>query len=109
MRLIRDVLDNQLVDHNDNPIGTVDGIVMELRKGEPPVLKCIEAGMATKLRRFHRPFGDWLARRFPPTRIRWNAIQDIGIDVEVDINIDRTRLLDWEKRLRKIVVRIPGA
>ncbi|MEH2463692.1 hypothetical protein [Nostoc sp.] len=34
MDVIRDVLDNQLVDRNQRKMGKVDGIVMELRDRE---------------------------------------------------------------------------
>jgi hypothetical protein len=35
MDVIRDVLDNQIVDRNQRKMGKVDGIVIECRDGEP--------------------------------------------------------------------------
>lgn len=46
MDVIRDVLDNQLVDSNQRKIGKVDGIVVELREEKPPRLAYIEVGKA---------------------------------------------------------------
>ena len=43
INLIRDVLDNQLVDRDGRRMGRVDGIVAELREGT-------EAGRAVRLR-----------------------------------------------------------
>jgi sporulation protein YlmC with PRC-barrel domain len=107
--LIRDVLDNQLVDRNQRRIGKVDGIVIELVSGRPPVLKAIEAGWVTKARRLHPRIAGWIGRWSKPYRIPWKSIRDIGVDVEVDIDADKTPLLRFEKRLRKVLMRIPGA
>ncbi|MBD1845553.1 hypothetical protein H6F89_19485 [Cyanobacteria bacterium FACHB-63] len=44
MNLVRDVLDNQIVDRNQTKMGKVDGIVFELRDGQPPRLLYLESG-----------------------------------------------------------------
>ncbi|ACC85470.1 hypothetical protein [Nostoc punctiforme] len=61
MNIIRDVLDNQLVDSDQHKLGKVDGIVIELRDGEPPRLSYIETGMTTLARRIHPRLGRWVA------------------------------------------------
>jgi len=61
MDLIRDVLDNQIVDRNQRNMGKVDGIVMELRDREPPRLAYIEVGMPTLARRLHPRLQRWVA------------------------------------------------
>ena len=47
MELIRDILDKQLVDRRETKVGKVDGLVVELREGEPPRIVFIEIGRAS--------------------------------------------------------------
>jgi sporulation protein YlmC with PRC-barrel domain len=117
MDLIRDVLDNQLVDRNQHKMGKVDGIVAEIRDGQPPRLAYIEVGGPTLARRLHPRLGRWavaFGRKWginhgEPFRIPWAKVRDIGIDVEVDLVAETTPVLSWEDWLREHVVgRIPG-
>lgn len=118
MDLIRDVLDNQLVDRNQRKMGKVDGIVIELRSGQPPKLICIEVGVPTLARRLHPRLerwavaieGRWGVRHNQPFRIPWSKVRDVGIDVDVDVEAEATPALAWEKWLRERVIgRIPGS
>lgn len=118
MDIIRDVLDNQLVDSNQRKLGKVDGIVMELRDGEPPRLTYLETGMTTLARRIHPRLGRWVAaienswgaKHSEPFRIPLSKVRDVGIDVEVEIEAEATPALAYEKWLREqIIERIPGA
>lgn len=118
MDIIRDVLDNQIVDRHQHKLGKVDGIIMELRDGEPPRLIYIEVGVTTLARRLHPGLVRWVAaiankwgaRQSEPLRIPWSKIQDVGIDVKVDIEAEATLALAYEKWLREnIIGRIPGA
>src|SRR5579885_1538406 len=109
MNLIRDVLDNQLVDPSQRRMGKVDGIIVQLEKNRPPRVVYLEAGTATKLRRFHARLGKWAERRWPAYRIPWNKVRDVGVDIEVDVRAEDTPLLRFEKRARKFLLRIPGA
>jgi hypothetical protein len=117
MDLIRDVLDNQLVDRHQRKMGKVDGIVVELCEGRPPRLAYLEVGGTTRARRLHPRLGQWVAALVvkwglgsgQPYRIPWSKIRDIGIDVEVDLRAEETPVLDLELWLRKhIIRRIPG-
>lgn len=117
MDLIRDVLDNQIVDRNQHRMGKVDGIVIELRDGEPPRLAYIEVGMPTLARRLHPRLQHWVtaltrkwgAKQDKPFRIPWAKVRDVGIDVEVDLEAEETPALGYEKWLREnIIKRIPG-
>ncbi|MBW4473655.1 MAG: hypothetical protein KME45_25250 [Stenomitos rutilans HA7619-LM2] len=117
MDVIRDVLDNQLVDRNQRKMGKVDGIVIELRDGQPPRLAYIETGATTLARRLHPRLERWVAawqskwgaKRSEPFRIPWSKVRDIGIDVEVDVDADETAALAYEQWLRDNVVKhIPG-
>ncbi|MBN4000453.1 hypothetical protein [Nostoc sp. LPT] len=117
MDIIRDVLDNQLVDRNQRKMGKVDGIVMELRDREPPRLAYIEVGVTTLTKRLNPRLAGfvatiankWGAKQSEPFRIPWSKVRDIGIDVEVDVEAEATPALGYEKWLRnRIIARIPG-
>lgn len=114
--LVRDVLDNQLVDRTKRKMGKVDGIILEVRKGEPPRIAFIEVGGPTLAARLHPKIGELvsaLAKRAGPGgesyRIPWNKVRDIGIDVKVGLVADNTSVLDFEHWLQHHVIeRIPG-
>jgi sporulation protein YlmC with PRC-barrel domain len=117
MDVIRDVLDNQLVDRNQRKMGKVDGIVVELREGKPPRLAYLEVGLPVLARRLHPRLEHWItaienkwgAKHSEPVRIPWSKVQDIGIDVDVNVEAEETAILAWEKWLReKVIKRIPG-
>jgi sporulation protein YlmC with PRC-barrel domain len=117
MEAIRDILDNQLVDRNHCKMGKVDGIVMELREGQPPRLAYIEVGLPTLARRLHPRLQHWVAaflsqwgaKQSESFRIPFSKVQDVGINVEVDLKAEATPALAYEKWLREhIVERIPG-
>ncbi|MBH8565570.1 hypothetical protein I8748_25925 [Nostoc sp. CENA67] len=117
MDMMRDVLDNQLVDRNQRKMGKVDGIVMELRNGEPPRLAYIEVGMTTLAKRLNPRWANWVAailskwgaKQSQPLRISWSKVRDVGIDVEVDVDAEATSALAYEKWLRdRIITKIPG-
>lgn len=118
LHVIRDVLDDQVIDHEKRKIGKVDGVIMILRKDSPPRLAYIEMGISTLAHRLHPRLGrlvealgrKWGVRHGKPFRIPWSKVRPLDIDVMVDLNADETPLLDWEKWLDKhIIERIPGA
>lgn len=118
MDIIRDVLDNQLVDRNQRNMGKVDGIIMELRDREPPRLAYIEVGVTTLAGRINPRLAGWVAaiaskwgaKQSEPFRIPWSKVRDVGIDVEIDVEAQETPVLGYEKWLSdRIITRIPGA
>ena len=109
MDLIRDVLDNQLVDRNQRRMGKVDGIVIRIPEHGPPKLAFVETGLVTKARRLHPRLAEWVSRWGNPYRIPWRRIVDIGVDVEIDIDAKETPLLATEFRLRRLLKKIPGS
>jgi len=109
VRLIRDVLDNQLVDRKKVKIGKADGIVIEVRDSGPPKVLGIETGIVTKARRIHPALADWIGRWSTPYRIGWSRVRDVGIDIDVDVEAEDTPMLKVEKRLRRVVMRLPFA
>jgi hypothetical protein len=115
MQLVRDVLDEQILDLENQKVGKVDGIVIALRKGRPPRVIALELGTTTLARRLHPRLARWVAafeRRFghEPIRIRFEHVVKTGINVTIDIDARRTGALRREDWLRERVVgRIPGA
>jgi sporulation protein YlmC with PRC-barrel domain len=117
MDLIRDLLDNQIVDRHQHKMGKVDGIVVELRDEQPPRLSYLEVGMPVLARRIHPQLARWVAalqekwgaKRSEPVQIPMSLVRDVGIDVEIDATADQTQAMDYEQWLRKEVIqRIPG-
>ena len=117
MRLIRDVLDKQIVNRNGQFLGKVDGIVITIGQGRPRVTY-LETGGTVLMTRIHPRLGAWAAairRRWgdgdpTPARIPWSrVVDDIGITVVVDVDARASRARAWERWLRHHVVRhIPG-
>lgn len=117
VHLVRDVLDNQLVDREGCPMGKVDGIVLVLREGGPPRLAYLEVGVSTLARRISARLGRfaervgrrWGVRGGEPFRIPWAKVRGVGIDVGVDVDARETPAMEWEKWLKeRVVSRIPG-
>src|SRR5437867_12251005 len=104
MDLIRDVLDNQVVDRNGRNMGRVDGIIGELRPGQPVRVAFMEMGPPTLAGRLHPKLGKWVDKRMPKVdgrksgtfRIPWSKVSHVGINVEVDLDADQTEAMDWE-------------
>ena len=118
MHVFRDLLDKQLLDMNGIKIGKIDGIVMTAAPGGQPRLASIELGSVTLARRLGPRAARLVARiaeaisgkRYVPFRIPWNKITDIGVDVEVAVELQSTPLNAWRQRLREhIHSHIPGA
>jgi hypothetical protein len=118
MDLARDLLDVQLIDPRQRPIGRVDGILLDVRPGQPPSLAALEVGALTVLRRVHRPLARWvhgivlrwLGASWRPVRIRLERWGRVGVDIEIAVG-ERAerRLLRLEHWLAtRIVQRLPG-
>ena len=119
MDLLRDILDKQVVDRRHVKVGKVDGLVAELRPHAPPRIIAIELGAITLARRLgSRPgrWTAWLAARLAgkrcvvPHQIAWKNVRNIGVDLEVDIDVHQTAIFEWQDWLRdRVIGRIPGA
>ena len=118
MDLARDLLDVQLLDPRQRPIGRVDGILLAVRPGEPPCLAALEVGALTVLRRVHpglarlahRLVLRWLGASWRPVRIRLEQWGRVGVDIEIRVG-ERAerRLLRFEEWLGTTIVRrLPG-
>lgn len=118
MDLARDLLDVQLLDPRQRPIGRVDGILLDVRPGQPPSIAALEVGALTVLRRVHPALARWvrgvvlrwLGVSWRPTRIRLEHWGRVGVDIEIAVG-ERAerRLLRFERWLStRIVQRLPG-
>jgi hypothetical protein len=115
--LVRDVLDKQVVDPDNNKVGKVDGIILQLRAHRPPRVIAMEISQAAAWRRVHHRLGDladWLRVKFEPgqsgpPRIAFEHFVRGGIDVHVNVACKRTKALVWEDWLEeRVIAKIPG-
>jgi sporulation protein YlmC with PRC-barrel domain len=118
MELGQAVLDQQVTDRQGKQMGKVDGVVVELRKNQPPRVAALVIGGGTAASRVHIGWGRWLLRfrrRWGPAgdeplEIPWSKVLKIGVDVKVDLESERTSALAWEDWVRRhIIGRIPGS
>jgi sporulation protein YlmC with PRC-barrel domain len=117
MRLAADLLDKQLIDRRGEPCGKVDGIVLRIDDG-PPRVVAVEVGCITLARRLGPRCERWTRRLVERVagrnrgeyRIAWSRVLDVGKDVRVDLESNRTAMMRAERWLRAHVIRrIPGA
>jgi hypothetical protein len=112
-----EILDQQLLDRHERPMGMVDGLILQVRDGRPPKVSHLLAGGVTLARRLSPPIRWlvlWFARRYgvrrgEPYRIPWSAVRDVGVSVAVDLDARDTPVLYWEDRVGRFVKRLPGA
>jgi hypothetical protein len=118
MDLIREVLDNELVaKSNREPVGMADGVVLMLRDGHPPRVVGIECGFPVLARRIHPRIEKWvrsIGRRWGVWRgrthlIPWSRVRSVGIEIEVDVDPEKSPNTAWERWLvRHFIRHIPG-
>ncbi|OWV92796.1 hypothetical protein ATY81_16735 [Rhizobium sp. R72] len=112
MNLIRDVLDKQVIDRNGSRIGKVDGLILSIAGEGPPKVAFIEMGALTLLRRLSRRLYRFFVSRLspsPPYRISWSKVEDVGVDVEVDVDDKATPVEGYQEWLRRHVLHfMPG-
>ena len=116
--LVHDVLDMQLEDRDGENAGRVDGIVLTLRDGKPPLVAYVEVSPITLLARFSRRLARRYARydaklgrgRGRPFRIPWTRVTRHGRTLSLDLDVEATPINALEDWLRvHVVERIPGA
>jgi hypothetical protein len=117
MLLVRDVLDKKLMDRENEEMGRVDGLVMQLGEKTQPHITHIEIGGSTLGARIHPAFEKlarrlaimWGPKRREPVRIRWSHVESAGKDIKLDVEAKDTRAVAWEVWIsRRIIERIPG-
>jgi sporulation protein YlmC with PRC-barrel domain len=118
MLLVRDILDKQMVDKEQNRIGKADGIVLSLSESGAPKVAFIEIGSLTLSRRLGRRPHRWMLRLRHAAgaesaatgfRVPWGKVRDIGVDIEADVDRFDTPLERCQDWLRRHVIKwIPG-
>ncbi|HWE43175.1 MAG TPA: hypothetical protein VG432_11745 [Gemmatimonadaceae bacterium] len=116
VQLVHDVLDAQLVDRERQKMGRVDGLVIEIRDGEPPRVAALLVGgsvLAERVGRWMIAITHRVSRliQVEPevTRIPFERVRVIGSCVELDLDARETNTLRTERWLDDhIVCRIPG-
>lgn len=118
MRLVHDLLDKQVLDLNRQRIGRVDGIVLKLEEGKPPVITHIEIGRAALSRRLGQGFGRALmavlkafGQNSSQTSFRVPFCKVTCSDIEVQLDLTRGDIPAdyWQDWLRDRIVRhLPG-
>ncbi|MFN2644429.1 MAG: hypothetical protein ABR570_05525 [Burkholderiales bacterium] len=116
LHLVRDVLDTQVRDREERAMGKVDGIGLELREGAPPRVAYFEIDGVTAWSRIGPRFARWAGRIAAlweraghPYRFTWSQVRELDIDLELDVDAERTAAFDLERWLRdKFVSRLPG-
>ena len=114
--LVHDVLDAQLVDRTQRKMGRIDGLVIELREGEPPRVATLLVGgsvLAERVGRWMTALTRGILRllRIEPavTRIAFERVRVVDSCVEVDLDANSTSALRTELWLDDhVVCRIPG-
>ena len=115
MRLIRDLLDAEVVDGNHNPLGKVDGVVIELRARGRPRVAALQIGAPVLARRLRGPMRrtvEWFARKWhaETMTIPWRSVQEIGLDLKVHLDGEKPASRKWERWLGEhVIARIPGS
>lgn len=118
MHVVRDVLDKELLDREDKPMGRVDGLILHAGKESQPRITHIAIGGPTPWDRVHPVFGRlsrrlnswWGPKRPDAVRIPWSRVEIVGRDIKLDIKATDSGAIDWELWIaRHIIQRIPGS
>ena len=117
MNLIRDLLDQQIIDREGHKAGKVDGIALEIRSDGPPRVAWLDVGMDVLARRFSTRLERLvheIYRRFQrdrkPSHVPWQKVDRIGISANLDIDCAELSSFRIEKWLRDhIIAKIPGS
>jgi hypothetical protein len=116
--LVRDVLDQQLVDRDETKMGRVDGVVLAIDGGGQPYVDHLELGFAVLARRIHPRLELWLSRLRERWSVRrsarqivpWDAVLDHNQKhIQLDVEALQTPAFDWERAMRRFIRRLPGA
>jgi hypothetical protein len=117
-RLVRDLLDCQMVDRQRLNLGKVDGIALHAARGKQPRVTHLESGaliLARRLGSRWERFVAFMTRRFgvrkhPVFRVPWNKVTKAGIDIHIDIDAEKSDAFAWEHWLDDHVIgRLPFA
>jgi len=116
MNVVRDVLDQPVVDRNGRAMGRVDGIVIEPRDGRPPRLAGILIGPAALGHRLHPGIGRFVSALEArlgvsagrPVLVDFEAVDAVDSKVKLRLTIGDTAVDAVERWLRAWVIKLPG-
>jgi sporulation protein YlmC with PRC-barrel domain len=118
MKVVHDILDKELIDLNDEPVGRVDGLVLHVGESAQPRITHIAVGGTALWERVHPVFGRlsrrlsrmWGPKRTEQVRIPWSQVKTVGRDIKLEVEGKETGAIDWEIWIsRNIIKRIPGS
>jgi sporulation protein YlmC with PRC-barrel domain len=111
MYLVREVLDEGLVDKNGHKMGKVDDLVLDLRDGQPPAVRSILSGRGALASYMWGPLrgaAAWLRRHVlgidgdaPPTEVGWEHVTRIDVVVHLDLDREDSDLMSTENAIWK--------
>ena len=116
IHLVRDMLDHQMLDRKDDPMGRIDGIVITVEEGERPRVVELQGGIVVLGNRLGERIGRWIRLaamkwgllRGEKTRVKWEQVRWIDIETKVDVEGDQTPALAWENYLgEKVIAKLP--
>lgn len=118
MHVVREVLDKELLDREDKPMGRVDGLILHVGKESQPRITHIVVGGPTLWNRVHPALGrlshrlnGWWGPKNPDAvRIPWSRVRVVGRDIKLAIKATDSGAVEWELWIAQhIIQRIPGS
>ena len=117
MHVVHDVLDKQIVDRNGREMGRVDGIVLDVRGSEPPLLSQVLIGASVLGARVNVGLGRWVhglehglgLGDERPIAIDFAHVDEVGEKVKLDLAVGETGADTFEQRVRSWIIKIPGS
>lgn len=113
-----DLLDRQILDCNDEPVGKVDDVELTDPKEGPPRVTALLLGPEAYGRRLGGRLGLWIASTAvrlggtgEPIRIPMEMVDEVGVSIKLKVPldaVDRAERLDLWLR-NNLIGRIPGA
>jgi hypothetical protein len=111
------LLDKAVVDRNGREMGRVDRVVVERGHESPPRVVAIEIGLSALGARLGSAIGGWTTgilhalriEQGQPLRVHVGQIRAATNTVKVDLAFGETPAANLERKLRRLVKRIPGA
>lgn len=120
MRLAREILDKEILDRDGFKGGKVDDLLLELRAGEPPVVRAIitqHGAVARVLGRRAARWGAWVRAwalgvgpDVAPIELGWEHVTRIDVTVHIDLDRHEGGLMRSERAVwERWISRLPWA
>src|SRR5215207_11711442 len=98
MDLVRDMLDQKIVDRNGREMGRVDSIILRVDASEPPSVLALELGPAVLAARVRPLFGRWIVAlehgfgvdEGRPLRIPFKDVLQVHDLIKIDVAFGET-------------------